>query len=57
MSEFLMLIAFILALFVGLSAGWYFLSRAGQQGNTISDGSEYESGDSRYEVFQSFIQK
>lgn len=52
-----MLLAFLVSLFVGISAGWYFLSRAGQKGNTISDGSEYESGYSRYEVFQSFIQK
>lgn len=53
MKEFLMLLAFFISFFIGLSAGWLFISREGQTGNTISDGEEYQREFSRYKVFYS----
>lgn len=53
MRELLMLLAFFVSLFLGVSAGWYFISREGQTGNSISDGEEYQREYSRYKVFRS----
>lgn len=57
MKEFLMLLAFFISFFIGLSAGWFFISREGQTGNAISDGEEYQQEFSRYKVFYSIRKK
>lgn len=54
MKEFLMLMAFFVSFFIGLSAGWFFISKEGQTGNSISDGEEYQREYSSYKVFYSF---